>query len=586
MIYSTPAVRLLTLGLLVSVLYFKLNAQDKPVINLIQPFRELTKISQNHQYIIGSVCTGCTLTANDNPVYVYPTGAFVYELNVADGAETTVQLKAQLRNKKVQRTIRFQHTIPPKPTAVSDFRIESFSTWPEGNLALLPGDRIRFKVKALPGQQVFAMGTTPLFERPPSGNDTLKGIYQGSFVIDASDTFDQTKIFVRLQDSTGRFTDSYSGTTLSRFREQTGITLGRLAHLEYGLGDDRLGGAKMGYIDSNVVLQLTGKIGSDYRVALCSNRTAYIPAEHVQLAASGTPRPESFTGKISVWGDEKADYVKIQLQQRLPFQSRQLTDPSRIEVDLFGATSNTNWITQFQSAREIRKTEYEQIADGLFRISLTLQHQQHWGHRLYYQGNALIVQIKRQPDTLDLQHFTIAIDAGHGGTNNGAPGATGVYEKELALLLSLELRDSLLQRGARVIMTREEETFFDNKERILFYRDSTPDLLLSLHLNSSDDPLHVGGTSAYYRYIGFKPLSNAIYQRMLELGLKEYGITGSFNFMLNSPTEYPNCLIETLFISNPEEEMRMLDPEFRSKMTNKIILGLNDFLLQCQTPLH
>lgn len=578
---STFGFRFIMLVCFTAGIFSVVQAQDKPFIHLIQPFRELTKTNQNHQYIIGSVCKGCTLTANDQSVYVYPTGAFVYELDVADDAETPVQLNVQLRNKKTQRTIRFQHTPAPKPTAVSDFRIESFSTWPEGNLALLPGDRIRFKVKALPGQQVFAMGTCPLYERPLTTTDTLKGMYQGEFVIDNSDSFDQTKIFVRLQDSTGRFTDSYSGTTLSLFQEQTAFTQGRLAHLEYGLGDDRLGGAKMGYIDSNVALHLTGKIGTDYRVALCTNRTAYIPSEHVLIAATGTPMPQSLTGKISVWGDEKADYVKVQLQQRLPYQSRQLTDPSRIELDIFGATSNTNWITQFQSAREIRKTEFEQVSDGLFRISLTLQHAQHWGHRVYYQGNALIIQIKRQPDTLDLKHLTIALDAGHGGTNNGAPGATGVYEKELALLLSLELRDSLLQRGARVIMTREEEVFFDNKERILFYRDSTPDLLLSLHLNSSDDPIHVGGTSAYYRYIGFKPLSQAIYRRMLELGLKEYGLTGSFNFMLNSPTEYPNCLIETLFISNPEEEMKMLDPEYRRKMVGKILLGLEDFLQGC-----
>ena len=70
-------------------------------------------------------------------------------------------------------------------------------------------------------------------------------------------------------------------------------------------------------------------------------------------------------------------------------------------------------------------------------------------------------------------------------------------------------------------MTRTKEEFFDNKERILFYRDSLPDLLLSIHLNSSEDPLRTGGTSTYYRYIGFKNLSLDIYKRMLELGLKE-----------------------------------------------------------------
>ncbi|MEI9933530.1 MAG: N-acetylmuramoyl-L-alanine amidase [Ferruginibacter sp.] len=168
------------------------------------------------------------------------------------------------------------------------------------------------------------------------------------------------------------------------------------------------------------------------------------------------------------------------------------------------------------------------------------------------------------------------------GTNNGAVGPTGVYEKDLTLAISLKLQKTLEAEGAKVIMTRTKEEFFDNKQRILFYRDSMPDLLLSIHLNSADDPIHVSGTSAYYKYIGFRPLSNAIYKRMLELGLKEYGNTGAFNFMLNSPTEYPNALIETLFLSNPEEEAKALDENFQQQIVDKIILGIKDFLDGCK----
>jgi len=64
----------------------------------------------------------------------------------------------------------------------------------------------------------------------------------------------------------------------------------------------------------------------------------------------------------------------------------------------------------------------------------------------------------------------------------------------------------------------------------------------------------------------------------MELGLKQYGVIGSFNFMLNSPTEYPNCLIETLFISNPAEEALMMDEKFQQQMADKIVLGIKDFL--------
>ena len=130
-------------------------------------------------------------------------------------------------------------------------------------------------------------------------------------------------------------------------------------------------------------------------------------------------------------------------------------------------------------------------------------------------------------------------------------------------------------------MTRITERFVDNKDRILLYRDSLPDLLVSIHFNSSADPIYTGGTSTYYRHIGFRNLSRDIYKRMLELGLKDYGNTGSFNFMLNSPTEYPNALVEVLFLSNPDEEMLILEDDFQQKVVDKIVLGIKDFLAGC-----
>jgi N-acetylmuramoyl-L-alanine amidase len=52
--------------------------------------------------------------------------------------------------------------------------------------------------------------------------------------------------------------------------------------------------------------------------------------------------------------------------------------------------------------------------------------------------------------------------------------------------------------------------------------------------------------------------------------------------MLNSPIEYPNALIETVYLSNPEEEMKILDQAFQHRLTEKIVLGVKDFLRGCQ----
>lgn len=553
---------------------------DKPFIRLVQPSRKTNAVSWSNSFIIGSTCKTCTVTVNEIPVKVYPTGAFAVELNLRPG-DTSFTIIASLANKTVNKKLAYTYTLPKPPEPVKDLSIENIETWPEGNLILMTGDKIKFRVKALTNCVVKAMGDTRMYELPVNQTKGMPGIYQGEYIVKATDSFTVMKIPVTVTDSlNSTFTKETKQvfSILSPLASDIAITKGRLAHLEYGLGDDRLGGAKIGYIDSNIVLKIIGKAGSHFKVQLSKSRTAYIPDDLVTLMPKGTFTPESLTAKWNVYGEDQYDYVKVGLFARLPYQSYQATDPSTIVVDIFGATNNTNWITQLQTAKEIAKVDYQQVEDDLFRITITLKHAQHWGHLVYYNGNTLVIKIKHQPENLSLKNLVIAVDAGHGGTNTGAVGATGIYEKELTLALSLKLQKAFEKEGARVIMTRTKEQFFDNKERILFYRDSLPDLLLSIHLNSSEDPFRTSGTSTYYRYIGFKNLSLDIYKRMLELGLKEYGNTGSFNFMLNSPTEYPNALVETLFLSNLEEETKILDENFQEQMVEKIVLGVKDFL--------
>ncbi len=574
-----------TLAFLFSVKMMDAQTAGDPFIRLTNPLSQNNNVSVSRQFIIGSTCKTCSMMINAVNVKVYPTGAFAYELNLLPGDSSFSIVAITEKGKSEAKRINYNYAIPKPAEPVTDLRIERIQTFPEDDLVMMAGDKIRFKVKALPGSNVTTINGTKLFELPISQTAGMPGIYQGEYTIRESDNFSALRIPVTLTDSSGKTISRETGnrfSVMSAFASDIAITKGRLAHLEYGLGDDRLGGAKVGYIDSMIPLKIIGKSGTHYKVQLARSRTAYIPDDVVTLMPKGSFAGSSLTNKWNIYGDEKYDYVTVGLSARLPYQSMQLLNPSRIVVDIFGATNNTNWITQLQSAKEIVSADYEQIADDIFRITIQLKNQQHWGHDIYYNGNMLVIKIKQQPVNLSLKKLTIAVDAGHGGSNNGAGGPTGIAEKTLTLSLSLKIQKLLEAAGAKVIMTRDTEMFFDNKERILFYRDSMPDLLVSIHLNSAADPIRAGGTSTFYRYIGFKPLSSAIYDRLLELGLKEYGNNGSFNFMLNSPTEYPNALVETLFLSNPEEEMKMLDEGFQQQMAEKIVLGIKDFLLNAK----
>ena len=357
-----------------------------------------------------------------------------------------------------------------------------------------------------------------------------------------------------------------------------GKTRGALPSLKYGPGVDRLGGAKMTYLDTAIILQVIDSLKDDYIVRLSSNHKAFIPKENIRFIPVFQRPDYYFTSSWKVSGDEKQDYVSIGLDERLPYKSFQLIDPSRIVVDIYGATGNTNWITQLKSAREIKNVFHEQIEDDVSRVTIELKHSQHWGYSINYKNKSLVIAVKRQPERLKMSHLKIAIDAGHGGANIGATGVkTEVKEKDCNLQIAKLLEKYLKRRGVEVYMTRSADDDLSMIERTLMLRDAKPDLLISIHHNSADNPT-IKGVSTYYRYIGFKPLSVAVLNRMLDLGLNEFGNVGSFNFALNGPTEYPNCLVEVAFLSNEADEMRITDPLFQKTVAKKIRSGILDWI--------
>jgi N-acetylmuramoyl-L-alanine amidase len=357
-----------------------------------------------------------------------------------------------------------------------------------------------------------------------------------------------------------------------------GRTTGPLPFLEYGLGDDRLGGAKMTFLDSNIIVKVVDSMNNDYKIQLSNNHFAWLTKSSFIYDSSLQTRPYYLTSSWKVYGDSLYDYVTVSVDDRLPYRSIQQINPSRIVVDIFGATSNTNWITQLKTVKEIKNAYYEQIEDDVFRVIIELRHPQHWGYFISYNENSLVIRIKRQPTKLMPQGLLVAIDAGHGGDNSGATGATSnVLEKDYTLKIAKEVEKYFKSKKVKTIMTRTTDTSLSMIDRTMMMRQGDPSILISIHLNSSNKDT-IRGVSTYYRYIGFRSLSQSILDRMLELKLKEFGNVGAFNFSLSGPTEYPNCLVEVAFLSNKDDEKLILNPKFHKLVAQKIYLGVEDWL--------
>ena len=362
-----------------------------------------------------------------------------------------------------------------------------------------------------------------------------------------------------------------------------GRSTGKLPSMVYSLGEDRLGAAKLGYIDTNIVLRVVDSTKELYKVQLSKYHSAYIDKAYFKVDSSIQLKPFYLTSSYLAKGDTLYDVVNIRVDEHLPYKSWMEISPSKIMIDIYGVQANTNWITQLQSLKEVKNVYYNQVEDDVVRVTIELKHQQHWGYSIAYKGKSLSVHIKRQPSILELKNMVIAIDAGHGGTNSGAEGIKHhASEKENTLLYAKALEKSLKKLGVKkVIMTRNIDTSFDMKDRILFLQQQNPDFLISLHFNSSDNE-SVQGVSTFYKYIGFRPLSQHLLKRMLELKLNEFGNIGNFNFGLNSPTDFPNALVEIAFLSNIEDEKKIISPKFCLDVAKKISLGIQDWLKQLQ----
>ena len=423
-------------------------------------------------------------------------------------------------------------------------------------------------------------------ELPPRTNG-LRGIYQGVYKVKSTDTLSNQPITFRLEKSAEQFVTKQTRVRVS-FKAQefplVGVTKGERPALNFGIGEDRLGGAKLSFINPGVRLALTGKVGDLYRVALTENQEAWIDTSQVELQPKGTHPPFSLTSNWSVYGDEKYDYVSVSLNDKLPYASFQEIEPTRINVDVYGAVSNSNWITQQLTTKEIKNVYYNQVGKNQFRITIELRHKQVWGYGIDYKGNNLIIRIKRQPERLKIKALKFALDAGHGGNNNGALGSTGAKEKDVNLVTVLHLKDRLERKGAKVVLTRADDSNPTIAERRKKAIESEADIFISVHSNSiglTSNPEETKGVSTFYKYICYRPLSFLILQEVLKTGLIAFGNVGSFNFGLNSPTELPNALVELAFMSNPEDEMKLLDDDFRRELAERIVDGIDEFLDYC-----
>ena len=360
------------------------------------------------------------------------------------------------------------------------------------------------------------------------------------------------------------------------------------AYLNYGAGEDRLGGAKINFLSSGIKMELIDSLRALYKVRLSDGRYAFIPKSLVQREPAGTRPAYSLTSSWSVTKSNNMDVVRVALGERLPYIIYQEMEPRRVVVEIHGAANNSNWITQYLDLEAIDYVDFNQVSHDIFRVYIYLKDKYSWGYKAEYAGNSLVISIKHTPQPAykgSLAGLKIGLDAGHGGRASGAVSTSGIKEKDLNLAMVYMLKRELEKRGASAVLSRSDDSDLTMYERVDIFDAAGVDMMVSVHCNAGGNPLRPGGTSTYYKHIEYRELAKSVLESLLELEVKNFGLVGNFNFSLNAPTFYPNLLVETLFMSSLEDEELLADPMFQSMMMKRVVTGLEDYMKKVKSSL-
>jgi len=220
--------------------------------------------------------------------------------------------------------------------------------------------------------------------------------------------------------------------------------------------------------------------------------------------------------------------------------------------------------------------------------------------------------------------ISVAIDAGHGGEDPGASGANGSREKDITLALAKKLKQKIdAQENMRAVLIRDGDYFVPLGQRVTKARALKADLFISIHADAFIKP-HArgssvfalsenGATSVAARWLAKREneadlvgginidvkdpflkrtlidlSQTATINDSLKLGhavLREIGGVNTLHkaqveqagFAVLKAPDIPSILIETAFISNPEEEKRLNDPAYQDQLVDAIVGGIKNY---------
>ncbi|MFH1374952.1 MAG: N-acetylmuramoyl-L-alanine amidase [bacterium] len=342
-------------------------------------------------------------------------------------------------------------------------------------------------------------------------------------------------------------------------------------------------GPGLGYLSifqpAGVQALVVGAEGDWYKIRLSATQTGWVKKSSVQPLSQGILPPRSLLASIRTYDTENHVLITFPLSGKHPFRIIEC-DRRTIRVQLFGVTSNTDWIRYDCDDELIDLVVWSQPEKDLYQLDIHLNGDL-WGYDAYYRGNRFCLQLNKPPrQTGKLRDKIIVIDPGHSG-DPGAVGPTGYTEAEANLAIALALRKELKSKGAHVVMTREDDRHVELYDRPMIAMLNDADLFISIHNNALPDganPFVNNGTSVYYYHPHAINLARAIHTELVKATrLADHGLYHG-NLAVVRPTQYPAVLLECAFMMIPEQEAMLKTSKFRKRLAKAITRGISNFL--------
>ncbi len=337
-------------------------------------------------------------------------------------------------------------------------------------------------------------------------------------------------------------------------------------------------------------LAVVERRGTWLKVRLAETLSAWVHEPLTEPLPKGTQPSRAKVTDISIGNYELGRRAVISVSAPVPYRTIQRVEPPELVLDLFQTALAHYGVREKPGPDFIHTVERHQVGTDWARITFGFKHHQQTGYDVYYQDQEhLVVDIRAPYRNGSLAGKRIVLDPGHGGTDRGAVGPTGLLEKEVNLDIALELARLLRARGAEVILLREGDVGVapssagkteELSARREYSKQQAPDLFLSIHSNSvgvGSDPEQVRGTETYYWTQQSIAPAKLIQEALCRaLGTENRYVSWRPFYVLRE-TDTPRVLVECAYMSNPGEEQLLAQQTFRQKAARGLFEGLSYF---------